>query len=192
MSILNTSKKVAPRLLLGIARFACRHPLATAVLVAAVIVMSPPAAHAATSARQGTVVAVQSGVQTPSQRSFGYNDQSYGGSYNDRSQTRAVAGGVIGGVIGAVLGRNSNSGRYLGGAGGAAIGTAIGYNLDRRADTQRSRHEEVRQTMARQGAQIVVKLDGGETVAVFTRDVRGMYPGAKVWLIGGDELIPAN
>lgn len=163
---------------------------AISFLVAVICMIGFSPVNAATSARHGTVVAVQPGAQSASQRSF--SEPGYNTGYQERSHARAAIGGVLGGVLGATLGRNSNSGRYLGGAGGAAIGTAIGYNLDRRADVRLGQREVIRQATARQGAQIVVELDGGETIAVFSRDVRGMYPGAKVWLIGGDELIPAN
>lgn len=144
-----------------------------------------------TSAQHGTVVTVQAAPATQTQQSYNYN--AYQNTYQEPSRVRSVLGGVLGGVVGAIATRHSySSTRYTAAAGAAAIGTAIGYAADRRAD---ARQEEARAYAARAsnyGAQVIVRLDDGNTVAVFSHNVSGVYPGAKVWLVGNSELIAAN
>ena len=143
-----------------------------------------------TSAREGTVVTVQHATATSSQGDDPYGHRGYA-SYNNTSRVRSVVGGVLGGAIGAALGRHSDTGRYIGAAGGAAIGTAIGYHQDERAQQRKQYARRVREERARIGAQVIVHLKGGQTVAVFTHDSR-FYPGMKVWLVGNDQLVPAH
>lgn len=171
-----------------------RHPwvsyLAAAILVGTFALWSGTAnAQSATSARQGTVLTIQAAEQTSSQAGYG----SYQQPYQQQSYQRATVGGVIGGLVGAIATRNSRSVyRYEGGAAGAAIGAAIGYAADRRADQRQTQRAYAAQEQARYGAQVIVKLDDGQTVAVFSHSLAGIYPGSRVWLVGNQELIPAN
>lgn len=161
-----------------------------AALIAVVALWSGVAsAQSATSARQGTVLTIQAAEQTSSQAGYG----SYQQPYQQASYQRAAVGGVIGGLIGAIAARNSHSVyRYEGGAAGAAIGAAIGYAADRRADQRQTARAYGAQETARYGAQVIVKLDDGQTVAVFSHRLAGIYPGSRVWLVGNQELIPAH
>lgn len=159
------------------------------LLVVVILWSSVASAQSATSARQGTVLTIQAAQQTNSQAGYG----SYQQPYQQPSYQRATVGGVIGGLVGALATRNSRSVyRYEGGAAGAAIGAAIGYAADRRANQRQTQQAYAAQEQARYGAQVIVKLDDGQTVAVFSHRLAGIYPGSRVWLVGNQELIPAN
>lgn len=152
----------------------------------ALVLLSGQSDASTTSARRGTVVTIHAGEATTSQRDYSYDSS----TRQDESRVRSVIGGVLGGVVGSTLARHSGSyGRFTASAGGASIGTAIGYAMDRRAD---ARQDQVRDSRS-SGAQVIVQLDDSkQTVAVFSRRLSGIYPGAKVWLVGDEELIPAN
>lgn len=146
-------------------------------------------AQSATSARSGVVLTIQPATVTTAQAGYGYQQQ----PYPTRSYQRATVGGVIGALVGAIATRNSRSYySYEGSAAGAAVGAAIGYAADRRADQRQAAQMGAEQQAARYGAQVIVKLDDGQTVAVFSSHLSGIYPGSKVWLIGNQELVAAN
>lgn len=157
--------------------------------VAAFALATPAFAQSAAGAVHGVIVAVSTGGAAPQQEQYGYQQYSY--QQQGASYTRAIAGGAIGGLIGALAGRHSSSARWATTAAGTAIGAAIGRQADQRADLRTIQQERMAQQMGQRGLQVVVKLDSGQTVAVFTHQPQ-FYPGQQVWLVGNSQLIAAN
>ena len=109
-----------------------------------------------------------------------------------------------------VLTRHSRNGQWLGGTAGAALGAVIGNGVDNRAQqrqeaqyqaeqqaqTERQAQEQdMAQEQARreaQGAQVIVRMNGGNTVAVFVHNAARFHRGQKVWMIGESQIIPAG
>jgi len=184
-----------------------------ALVIAVFAFASVAEAQNVTSARQGTVITVQWSQATPSQSSYnnynGYNNYNAGyyqqAPQPQRSYVGASVGGTIGGIVGAIAGRHSNTGRWYGPAAGAAIGAAIGNRVDQRREAQQVRYyqqAQYRQAQYQQaqyqqrnmGAQVIVDLGHGNTVAVFVQGqgATRFYPGQRVWLVGQDQLVAAN
>jgi outer membrane lipoprotein SlyB len=193
--------------------------LAIAMAVAAVILLFPALSFAqgVEYAQAGVVVMVSRAPATADQQQtyqrdeqygqqrYGYNS-GYGDSYNggqNRSYVGSTVGGVIGAVAGALAGRHSRVGQMIGTFGGGAIGAAIGNNIDNRHQQQQVayQHETYAQHQAdfeaasrqeAQGDQVIVRLDGGRSVAVFTHNGSQFFAGQKVFLIGNDQIVASR
>lgn len=126
-----------------------------------------------------------------------YNDRGYaryedGGNYRDRcascgivqrietngsnrtSGGGAVAGAVIGGVLGNQIG--SGDGRRAATVAGAVVGGIAGNNIERDRDRNRGRD----------GYDILVAMDNGDSHWVSQRDLHGVREGSRVSLRGGN------
>lgn len=181
---------------------------AMAAFYFAVALMSPAFAGVMEQAQQGKVLDVQYGHATVQQsqqygsyQQNGYNNQVQ--YQQPRGYVGSTLGGLVGSVLGVTIGRHSSTGRAVGGFGGAAVGAAIGNSIDQRRYAEQQRRREVAleqeayavqrsRTRAAEGAQVIVSTDGGRTVAVFVHDASRFYPGQKVWMIGNDQILPAN
>lgn len=160
-----------------------RKIFAVTVAVAALIAFGGNAAAQTASAQPGVIVAVAMAPAT--QEQVGYQQA----VYQPQSTAGSMAGGVLGAAVGAVAGRNMRGGgSWVAGGAGGAIGALIGHMVDQRHDEQIAQQAAYVNSV---GAQVIVRLDGGQTVAVFSR-TGGLYPGQKVWVVGGAELIPAS
>jgi len=84
----------------------------------------------------------------------------------------AAAGGVAGGVLGSTIG--SGSGRTLATVGGALLGAAGGAAAEEGLTRK-------------QGLEIVVKKDGGETIVVVQEADVPIYPGDRVRILRGPD-----
>lgn len=84
----------------------------------------------------------------------------------------AVAGGVAGGVLGSTIGRGS--GRALATVGGALLGAAGGAAAEEGLTRK-------------QGLEIVVKKDSGETIVVVQEADVPIYPGDRVRILRGPD-----
>lgn len=84
----------------------------------------------------------------------------------------AAAGGVAGGVLGSTIGRGS--GRALATVGGALLGAAGGAAAEEGLTRK-------------QGLEIVVKKDGGETIVVVQEADVPIYPGDRVRILRGPD-----
>lgn len=86
-----------------------------------------------------------------------------------QASTPPVAGGAIGGVTGGVLGSTigSGHGRSVAAIVGALAGAALGATIEKEAGT-------------RNGFEIVVNLDRGQTIVVVQEADAQIYPGDRV------------
>lgn len=143
-------------------------------------------AQQAVGAQPGTVIGVAYAAPTQDQTS--YSDWSqYQTQTECETHNRAVIGGAIGGIVALLATRHSYNGQWAATAAGTAIGGAIGNSADQR-DARRC---EARQSRpATIGAQVIVRLRGGNTIAVFAHQPFSV--GEKVWLIGNGELVAAS
>lgn len=157
-----------------------------AALLAVASVFSAPAFGA--SAVAGTVVTVAPGqptqeqqYQQPYNNGYGYN------SYNSYSQDHrsAAIGSVVGGLVGILAARHSRAGWYWGAGGGAAAGYAVGSIIDHNRQVRQVRYAQSMPS----GVQIIVKIDGGQTIAIFSH-VANVYAGERVWVVGGQQVVP--
>lgn len=136
----------------------------------------PALAGTASTAVEATVLTVAEAARVPQA------DTAF--AVPDRDNSRTLAGGALGSLAGAVLARNSGNGNgYAAMAGLAAVGAALGHFADRRADRRRAEPE---------GFQVILRLDTGETRAVFMPAPLDPHiqPRSRVWLIGDSTIIP--
>lgn len=152
-----------------------------------------------TSAQSGVVVAVAAAPATQAQQqygSYGYQNAVYTPP-PAQSYAGTAGGSVIGAAVGALAGRHMRGGGQWAASGLAgAIGGLIGHMADQRSNERAEQAAQAQQVAQQQastgyGQQVIVRLDGGQTVALFSR-ASGLMPGQKVWIIGGQEIIPAG
>ncbi|MEY2152320.1 glycine zipper 2TM domain-containing protein [Rhodanobacter sp. 115] len=151
---------------------------------AALVAFGGTAMAQTASAQPGVIVAIAAAPATQAQ--VGYGQQAV---YQPQSNAGSMAGGVLGAAVGALAGRHMRGGgSWIAGGAGSAIGALVGHMVDQRANERAAQQVAYASTA---GAQVIVRLDGGQTVAVFSRR-GGFYPGEKVWVVGGGELVPAG
>lgn len=128
------------------------------ILFALAAFMAMAQAVAAEPARAGTVVLVHADQV---QRDAGW-----------QSSPATVIGGLVGGAAGRYAARNTSRQRGAASLIGAAVGAAVGRSID---------------TRQVQGYTVIVRLDAGLEVAVFTKRPT-VRRGERVYLVG-DRLV---